>query len=240
MIIILPIVKFRKMTLEENIKIVKDLFNEDTESLDVIRYLNEYFPDIKSIKDIDRVVTKEFLEYEKKIEREVIRYNSIWSKINDKYYDKLIKYLNTDWDKNRLNIDALVGLIPVFPRFLDSYSFAVSTNLSEEKIKEVTAHETLHFLWFKKWMELYPDTRREELDSPHIIWKYSEIVTYSILNSKEFLSFNFNEKGYESFYKLYDKNNKLIIKELKNIYDKDIIIEDKIKEGYDYIKGEIK
>jgi hypothetical protein len=144
--------------------------------------------------------------------------------------------LNIKWPSNIETIDASVGLIPVFPRHLDDFAFSVGIGIEDWKLIETCAHETLHFLWFEKWKQLYPKTPRREFDAPYITWQYSEMVTDPILNSKPFSDmFDFKERGYDSFYKIYD-NGVMAMDNLRKIYSEDISIEEKINKGFKYIK----
>lgn len=127
-------------------------------------------------------------------------------------------------------------MIPVFPRYLDNFSFSVSTGVEDWKLIEVCAHETLHFLWFEKWKQLYPEIPRREYDTPYLSWKYSEMVTDPILNNKPFSTmFNFIEHGYDSFYEIYD-NNELVMDNLRKIFSEEIPVEGKIEKGFSYVK----
>lgn len=66
------------------------------------------------------------------------------------------------------------------------------------------------------------------------------MVTDPVLNNKPFNEiFDFTEKSYDSFYKLYD-NDSLVMDKLRSIYNKNISIEDKINSGYEYIKSQKK
>ena len=118
---------------------------------------------------------------------------------------------------------------------LDNFSFSIGTGVDNSKLLEVCAHETLHFLWFEKWKQIHPETPRCEYDSPYLVWQYSEMVTDPILNNKPFSTmFEFNERGYDSFYELEDDSSKVMDK-LRNIYSKDISIEEKMNDGFNYI-----
>lgn len=128
-----------------------------------------------------------------------------------------------DFPNNIKEINASVGLIPVFPRYLDDFSFSISTGVDDWKLIETVAHETLHFLWFEKWKKMYPETPRRRFDSPYLEWKYSEMVTDPILNNKPF-----NE--------LFD-NDDLVMDKLRKIYSTDDSIEDKIENGFVYINA---
>ena len=92
-------------------------------------------------------------------------------------------------------------------------------------------------MWFNKWKELYPECPRREYDSPYIPWQYSEMVVDPILNSKEIQEvINVECKAYDSYYEMKD-NDKSVMDNLRAIYNTNGTIENKIIEGYDYIKN---
>lgn len=242
-----PKVVFRPMTLEENIKVVEWAYFENNGSLDVHQYLLEYYPELSEVEGCDRgvilemirdVVSRDYFHYEKKIHDEVKRYQNSWDKYNDKYMMEVSKYLNCSWGDIR-DISASVGLIPVFPRYLDTYSFSISTNISEDKLNEKVAHETLHFLWFLKWKSLFPNASRREFDSPFMPWEYSEMVVDPILNSSGISKmFDNPARAYDSFYDYY-YDCKNVMSVLKNIYLGNNSIEEKIIYGYQYVSEAI-
>lgn len=242
----IPKVEFKEMSLEENVETIKWAYYENDGILSVHDFTIQYFPELKEIdkklsqrevyKIIEEVVTKEYNEYKLRIEKEVKRYNLLWEKYNDMYFETLSNYLEIEWPTDLDVIESKVGLIPVFPRYLDSYSFSVSTGIDDWKVIETCAHETLHFLWFEKWKNIHPETQRREYDSPYITWQYSEMVTDPILNNAPFKDiFAFEEKGYDSFYEIYDKDV-LVMDNLRKLYSEDIPINEKINKGYDYVK----
>ena len=242
----IPKVIFKVMSLEENIENIKWMFFDTEGEFSIRDAVIQYFPDLKDLidleskeniyKNIEKLI-KECYEYSlEKIELDVKRYNDIWNEYNDRYFSSLRKYLNIDWPSEKQIIVAKVGLIPVFPRYLDEFSFDLSFSLNKEKVVEVTAHETLHFLWFDKWKQLYPNCDRKEYDSPHLTWKYSEMVTDPILNSKDINDvLKIEEKAYDSFYNIKDGNNNMM-ENLKSIYNSNSSIEFKITNGYEYVK----
>lgn len=241
-----PKIIFKEMTLEENIDTIKWAYFENNGALSVHDYTIEYFPELAIFDDntskeivykkIEEVVTKEYNQFRERIKNETIRYNDIWKKYNDKYLTLLSNYFNVEWQPIDI-IVGKVGLIPVFPRYLDECSFSVSTNLDDWFLIKISAHETLHFIWFEKWRQMHPEIPRREYDSPYISWKYSEMVTDPILNNKPFSDLFgsvFIERGYDSFYELKDGDN-LVMDILRGIYSEDIPIEEKINKGYNYI-----
>jgi len=241
-----PKLKFRSMTLDENIDIIKWAYYEDNGLLSVRDFTIQYFEELGQLDEnapkekvhqlIERVVKKDYYKYEERIKEEAVRYNNLWQKYNDIYFEVLSDYLSISWPNNLEIIEGKVGLIPVFPRYLDNFSFSVATGIDDLKLIETCAHETLHFLWFEKWKSIYPETPRREYDAPYIAWQYSEMVTDPILNNKPFSDiFKFRERGYNSFYEIYDDQT-LVMDNLRKLFAEDIEINEKINNGFDYIR----
>lgn len=243
----IPKIEFKTMSLQENIEIVKWAYYDDGDVLNIRNFTIQYFPELAKIdkslskkevyKIIENIVTKNYYKSMSKIKEEVKLYNLLWEPFNNKYFEMLSNYLEIEWPKNIDKIIGKIGLIPVFPRYLDDFSFSVTIGIEDEKLIETCAHESLHFLWFLKWKTIYPETPREHYESPYITWQYSEMVTDPILNNKPFKDiFKFKEKGYDSFYKMYDEES-LVMDNLRNIYSENISINEKIDKGFRYIKN---
>ena len=231
------------MPLEMNIENIKWQFYDK----EFNHYVKKNFQELEALdismpkedgyKIIEQVVRKVYEKEKNKLIEYVNDYNKLWEKYNDKYFFKLSEYFETDFPDNLKEIKAYVGFICVYPRYLDDFSFALCPELNDLELKRITAHETLHFIWFIKWKKLHPETPRDNYEAPHIEWEYSEMVTDPILNNKPFNEIlNIKEKGYDRFYKLLD-GDELVMDRLRNIYASNKSIEDKIDEGYDYIKS---
>lgn len=235
------IVEFKVMTLEENIDLVKYAYKEKDKTLDTYKYVTGLFPELKEIKkdldinkQIEDIVNKRYYDNFDLLNQKITEYTNIWNKYNDIYLKSLSEY----FDISNLKVSKIianVGIIPIFPRYLDTYSFSIGI-VDEEKLIETTSHEILHFFWFEKWKEMFPNYKKEEFETPNLIWKYSEMVVDPILNSKIFKDiFKINYKAYDSFYSLYDQEVKVMDK-LKEIYNENTSISNKILLGYEYIK----
>lgn len=244
---ILPKVQFQEMSLQDNIDIIKWTYFDESDSLAMRDYTIQCFPELANIdtnlsvdevyKIIEETVTKDYNKYLETLKKEAARYNKLWEEYNNNYFNELSSYFNINWPNNLEQIIGTVGLIPIFPRNLDDFSFSIGIGIEDSKIIEVCAHETLHFLWFEKWKQIHPETPREEYDSPYLVWQYSEMVTDPILNNKPFTNmFDFTEYGYDYFYELEDNNCK-VMDNLRKIYSQEISIEEKINEGYEYISN---
>ena len=242
----IPKIKFEVMTLEENIELVKWAYFAGNGALSVHDYTIKSFPELANIdkdlsqeevnKIIEDVVSRAYNKHKEEIISAIDMYSELWNSYNDRYFLVLSKYLKVEWPSSHKIIVAKVGLTPVFPRYLDEFSFSISPNINKFKLWEACAHETLHFLWFEKWKIMHPETPRCEFDSPYMVWQYSEMVTDPILNNEPFKDmFEFDEHGYDSFYKLYD-GEELVMDKLRRIYGEDITIEEKIDKGFEYVK----
>ncbi len=241
----IPVIKFKPMDINDNITLVKEFYFLENDSISTHEFTLQLFPKLRDIdnniskerkeKIIDNVVREEYKKERDNIIKDVERYNGLWKDYNDKYFNTLCEYFGVNFPDDLNVIDATVGLLPVNPRFLDSYSFSICCGEKKDKVIETCAHETLHFIWFIKWRNLFPNTKKYEMDSPYLVWKYSEMVTDPILNNKPFDTFNFREHGYDNLYKIMDGNIKVMDK-LRELYSKDISIEEKIKDGFEYIK----
>ncbi len=116
-----------------------------------------------------------------------------WRHIEREYLRVLSEHFETSFPRNREVMHAYVSMIPVYPRYLDEWSFNVSYFVPS-RVKEIACHEIQHFLYFKKWIETFPETKRRELDNPHLVWRLSELVDPVILNEHPYFKTLFNRK----------------------------------------------
>ena len=238
----MPQVIFKKMSLEDNIKFIKTIINDKNNYIDIYQKTISLFPELTNIKnksEITEIVTNYYNNNINNLEYDVKKYNKNWNKYNNNFFQELTKYLEIKWPSNHNIIEATVGIIPVCPRYLKNFTFSVHDGIKNEFLIEICAHELCHFLWFEKWKELYPNCPKNEFESPHIPWIYSEMVVDPILNSKNLQKVFDNQKhkyAYDSFYEI-EYNNENIMNKLNEIYQSPLSIENKIKTGYQYISN---
>jgi hypothetical protein len=85
----------------------------------------------------------------------------------------------------------------------------------------VSMHEILHFVYFKKWMEVFPETRRRELDHPHLVWKVSEILAPIIINNnKEIQRLHRHKQGHYPEFQSLKIGKKSLVKIFEDRYKK--------------------
>jgi len=158
---------------------------------DCLRKYQEFLENLRDSK------ASAMLEFKEKIE-------FAWGNINDEFLELLANHFETNWPEDKPEIVGCISNLPVFPRFLDDYQFCVSYKNVDSSI-EVIAHEILHFLWFKKWKEVFPTIERKEYECPHLVWRLSEIMDPIILQCYEPIGKLIKPKkwGYDSFEKIY-------------------------------------
>ncbi len=104
-----------------------------------------------------------------------------WQSIETGFLTTLSEHFETSYPPRRKRMRAYMSMVPIYPRWLDTWSFNVSF-WNPGRVKGIACHEILHFLYFKKWMEVFPNTKPEECNQPHLVWRLSEILDPIILN----------------------------------------------------------
>lgn len=206
----LPKVSFEQLDIDREVELIDDYMKGDRWS----SLFDKIYPELRVIQKeskneeecLNRYKTflKDLHARDEKLmvsAQEQIR--SEWGKIGPDFLDALSRHFGTDWPGDKQDIVGYVSELPVFPRFLDEYSFCLGYKDISSMI-EISAHEMLHFLWFKKWKEVFPETERKEFESPHLVWRLSEIMDPIILQSDPEIKKLINPRqwGYSSFAKI--------------------------------------
>lgn len=189
-------------------------------------------PKIKKVKSFkkkrDRVrFLKKYIVFFWRENRTIINKKKIkcqkeWLETEKNYFKLLSEIMLTDWPKNRKVIKAKISICPICPRFLHDWSFNLFYNFKIKEMIEVIMHECCHFLYFKKWKEMYPKVSRKTFNHPHIEWHLSELVAPIILNDKRVQELL---KQRAHFYNKYSKiriNKKTAPEFFTKIYNKNI------------------
>ena len=109
------------------------------------------------------------------------RIQNDWSMIGKEFLETLAIHFETEWSRDKSRITGYISIVPVFPRFLGKYSFFIGYKVNTAIAREIIAHEIVHFLWFKKWKEVFPEIPEDQYESPHLTWRLSEIMDPIIL-----------------------------------------------------------
>jgi hypothetical protein len=169
---------------------------------------------------IKKYLERYYSEHKEEFDR-VIKYNQLfWNKINNKYFKLLEKILDTTWKIKVIN--AYVSANPICPRFLETHSFTIFFRKKKDPSMLTTAHECLHFLYFKKFHEVFPNVPIRTFNSPHLEWALSEILARPILNRdaiQELLKIK--EWGYPEFQKV-KIGKKSLLDHFDELYNKSL------------------
>lgn len=226
----LPRVKFKLPTTSKEAEILTMFCQSHKGVWDWSAVIYKNHPDLKEIlKDKkSREFYSHILKYARacvkerkgELEKLVTRYQREWNKINDPYLEILSSHLETEYPRSRKIITAYVSIVPIYPRFLDEWAFNVSSK-KPEMVVPISMHEILHFLYFKKWMETFPKTKRKELDAPHLVWRLSEILDPIMLNNNpEIQALLKHKHGHYSEFQNVKIGNKTLIKHFEDLYKK--------------------
>lgn len=144
----------------------------------------------------------------KTIENSKKRYQKAWNRVEKLFFTLLREIMNTNWPKDKKEIKAMISINPICPRFLNNWSFSLFCKY--KKIKdavEVIMHECCHFLYFKKWQELYPKANKKTFEYPYIEWHLSELAAPIILDDKRIQKY-LKKKAvfYTEYYKIKIEN----------------------------------
>lgn len=191
----LPKVKFELIALKQEISVLSyDCISFKTGwdwSVYVFRahpQLNENMEKARTRKEKTKVIrnyTKEFWRSElQKLKTRKILFQNEWDKVNDRYVKTLSEILETDWPKNRKEIFAMISINPIGARILNRWTFQIFYMEKPFQMREAVAHEILHFLYFKKWKEVFPDADEKTFGMPYLEWQLSEILAPVILRDK--------------------------------------------------------
>ena len=151
-----------------------------------------------------------------------------WQKIETDVFAILSKIIETDWPAKE--ITAYISINPIYPRFLDDCTFCVSPDNKHSNI--IIVHEISHFLYFKKFKEVFPKIKKDKYESPNKEWILSEIVTPIILNDPRLSKIlGKNKGGFYDEHKMLKLNGNLVIKIIEDLY-KEFVIKNKDFTGF--------
>ncbi len=176
----------------------------------------------KNEREVGEYLSAFRLKNKKAIRGSVKIFEKRWKEIEEEFFALLPRVLGTEWPKNK-TITVYVSANPISPRFLDDWSFSMHyKNSSSAGVREFFAHEILHFLYFKKWKEVFPEAKRKTFDYPHIEWTLSEILAPIILNNSPIKKLLKRRAGsYDEHEKIKIGRNNLV-KHFENLYKKSL------------------
>ncbi len=140
-------------------------------------------PESKKVRTIKDYIHKYCKENENRIKLALEEQKSAWNEVGDKVLATLASIFNTDWEGiSELTWD--VGVIQMYPRDLDENLFQTYYEQYTFQALPMALHELTHFIYFKKWRELFPNDAEDTFEAPHQFWFLSELMD-PIINAEE-------------------------------------------------------
>jgi len=231
------IITFDISTIEENIRLFTRFFKWSIVSkvypkLSKVKSLE----DEKSIEQFERIVKKIYEENVELLHKAKEDVEERWAKIESKIITRLQEIL--ELNKKPKSIVGKASMLPIEPRNIAGRRFYFYAK-SKCNI-ETTVHELLHFMWFMKWMECFPEykdpKKQREFDSPYLVWHLSEIVPGLILNDHIIVKeLDCKPRSYREYYEK-KINGKSIIEHVKEIYENRKNMCDFMKKAWNFVK----
>lgn len=222
MTIITPKLKFETASVDQIIDILNGFVEGDKRG-----WIFSAYPDLKEKLNgklrskREKIIYTFFKDIEKKanLEKKSREFQKSWDVINDKIMRALSNVVEIEWPENCKIIVGRVTVNPICPRYLEFRTFDINYKFDESKMKPVSIHELLHFIYFEKWKDTFPNANKREFDSPYLAWKLSEIVPKSILSDARIQRIYRNEpRVYDKFYDIKIKG-KGMLDYFQEIYD---------------------
>lgn len=202
---------------------IKKVFSFKTEA-EQIKFLRNYTIQFKK-------------DNQKLIEKNKIKYQREWQKIEKDFFILLSEIMQIDWPKNRKIIKSMISINPICPRFLNDWSFSIFYNYKKmSHAMEVIMHESCHFLYFEKWKKLYPKVNNKKFESPHIEWHLSELIAPIILNDQRIKKILKQKAVFYEEHKKIKINNKTAPEYFTELYNKSKNFEQFLDKSYKAIK----
>lgn len=212
-----PKAKFELLTIEDEVKkLMNFCYGKSSGGWDWSHYVYKQHPKLEEMTDgIEneedfynqcRKYAEVYLkENRKTLEKAKEKFEKSWAENEEEVYTTLSRDFETDFPEGVSEIRARISINPINPRYLDKWSYDVFYRASDDRMKEISIHEIIHFLYFKKWLEVFPNYDKKTFNGPHSEWKLSEILVNPIMNNNPIIQKIVNGKqfdGYKEFQKI--------------------------------------
>lgn len=213
----LPKIFFKQIPLELETEMISDFFDTNWAGKIIKKYPE--FSKCKNKEEIRGNILKIRGELGKEMDSVLkdIKYN--WEKVGESVLERLEEIIQTAWPEKE--ITAFISINPICPRFLDTWSFSVSPHNKNPNI--IIAHEISHFLYFKKFKEIFPDITADKYESPNKEWLLSEIITPIILNDQRITKIIGKGSGFYDEHRDLKVDGESLIEMIKSLYNKFVI-----------------
>ena len=227
-------VLFTVKSERDQIKVIQSFLSRESGfSKKVFNYFGIDISEFKKLSEqqksefIHKIVSAKYKEKLPDMQNAVPKFQKHWDKNKDFVNAEFQKIFGVSHPDKVCRAE--VNINPVFPRYLDTWSFDIHSDVPLEKCLEVCLHEITHFLWFDKWKEVFPNWKKQDLERPSISWLFLEISVDPIFKNSAFKSITPEQPAYDYFYK-ETVNNENMMEFFRKLY-KENSLEDYMKKG---------
>ncbi|PIR57975.1 MAG: hypothetical protein COU71_01125 [Parcubacteria group bacterium CG10_big_fil_rev_8_21_14_0_10_38_31] len=219
-----PKVKIKQIPLKLELEVLNYfVFNANNNFGKYVFMEHPNLKNAKSKKEVEKYIIDLSRKNQKVIESSISVFRKKWQKVEKDFFNILPEIMGTEWPQGKI-ITAYVSINPISPRFLDKWAFSINykKQSNTSRVKEIFMHEIVHFLYFKKWKEVFPKSKRRTFDYPYVEWRLSEILAPIILNySPARKLIGKSADSYDEHEKIKIGNNS-IVKHFEDLYKKSI------------------
>ncbi len=173
--------------------------------------------------------SKQFLKKQK-------RFQKAWNKINHPVMRALEVVVECEWPATDKIFTAYMTPNPICPRWLKERKFHIYYRKKISNMKATVVHEIHHFIYFEKWKQLFPDWKWKEFETPHLVWKLSEMVPGIVLNGARIQKYvKWKHHAYKEFERI-SIHGKPLMSYLQKYYDERKDFEDFLKKSWKFVQ----
>lgn len=182
----------------------------------------------------NRFFSEVLAEEQESLQKSTLLFQKEWDLIEAKVVETLSGIVEQEWEQN--SFDVRVSINPICPRYLKLHAFDVFYRQNLERMKAITTHELLHFIYFNKFASIFPEISKEEYNRPHLAWHLSEIVPGIILNDHRMQEvFEYNHESYKRYYEIRIEK-KTLMEYIQGIYNLREDFEDFLRKAWQFVQ----
>ena len=239
---IIPHLSFRVAKYEDIQYMLHKSIEEDIFDGAVLRKYTSLKEKLEGVTDKDKrkEIEKSFFidtisQNKKELEEKAVLFQEEWDRFEEGVMKTLSDIVEQEWLEHNGSFDVRVSINPICPRYLTLHAFDIFYGQDAERMKATATHELLHFIYFDKFKDIFPEIPEKEYNTPHLAWHLSEIVPGVILNDERIQKIFVREHtSYKHYYEIKIEG-KSLMKHIQDIYDSKKDFEDFVRKSWEFV-----